>query len=62
MLLCGKTTEHPRTTEMLPAQEPHDPSCQKHSPEEHDKAVQAVADLLARGVALGDAKHDGGEN
>src|SRR5579872_2134132 len=40
-----------------PSQQPHHPARHKNSAHEHGKAIQAVANLLAGGRALGDAKN-----
>jgi hypothetical protein len=41
----------------LPSQYPHYPPRHKDSANEHGKAIQAVANLLAGGAALCDAKN-----
>jgi len=43
-------------------QQPHHPSGHEDSSHKHGEAVEAVADLLGGGAALGDAKNHGSEN
>lgn len=54
MRLCGKVNG-----QLLPSQYPHYPASDENASDKHDKAVQAVAHLLARCIALGDAEYDG---
>ncbi len=42
-------------------QDPHHPPCRNDSSDEQCEAVGAVADHLARGVALRDAEDDAGK-
>ena len=46
----------------LAPQDPHHPPGDEYSANKHSEAIQAIADLLARGVALGDAEDDGSED
>jgi hypothetical protein len=46
----------------LMSQYPHHPSRHEHSADEQDEAVQAVADLVARGASLGDSENDRSKN
>ena len=43
----------------LSPQKPHHPASEKNSSDEHSEAVEAVTDLFAGGIALGDAENDG---
>ena len=43
-------------------QHPHDPACHDQSAHEHGEAVQAIAELTARCLALGDAENGRSEN
>lgn len=45
----------------LMPQYPHDPPCYEQPPHEHGEAIKAVAELVARGVALGDTEDRRGE-
>lgn len=46
----------------LVAQKPHEPSCDKHSSDEHDEAIQTIADLISHHVALRDSEDDRSEH
>jgi len=41
--------------------EPHRPAGSKGAAEEHHKAIQAVANHVASGIAVRDSENDGGE-
>jgi len=41
---------------------PHHPAGHEHAAHKHDEAIQAIAYLVPRGVALRNTKHDRGED
>src|ERR1700683_5089262 len=43
----------------LSSHQPHGPACQENSAHEHGKTIQAVADHVAGGFAMGNAEDDG---
>jgi hypothetical protein len=45
----------------LSSQQPHRPSRRDRAAKKHYKAIEAIADHVARGFAVGDAKNDGSE-
>jgi len=45
----------------LSPDEPHGPASHEDSANKHAKAIEAVADLIARRAALGDSEDDGRE-
>jgi hypothetical protein len=46
----------------LSSQQPHGPARYDGSAQKQGEAVEAVADHFARGIAVGDAEDDGGED
>src|ERR1700727_3680387 len=55
MGLCGKGEAS------LSSQEPHGPAGDDGSAQKHGETIKAVADHVTRGLAVGDAEHDGRE-
>ena len=58
---CGIEIEIQADSQELPPQYPHCPARGQHAAQEHCEAVEAVANHVARGLAVSDAEDDGSE-